>query len=113
MAVEGLTTFLCADHHPPPSSLLSGDVSSAVALLEDVYTRPDGAASSMSFVFRKLLEDGNEEALDKCKTKLSLWGLYTHLRSLSRLLSPTLESVHAAIQMLEARHSWLVLVEEE
>lgn len=71
----GLTRFLSADHH---SSLLSGHVSSAVELLEGVYTRPDAIPSSMSFVFRKLLEEGNEEALDKCKTKLSLWGLYSH-----------------------------------
>lgn len=47
-------------------------------MLEDVYARPECSHSSMSFVFRKLFEEGNEEALDKCKTKLSLWGLYAH-----------------------------------
>lgn len=72
-----------------------------MALLEDIYTRPDGPTSSMSFVFRKLFEEGSEEALDKCKTKLSLWGLYTHFHSLSRSLSPELESVHAVVQMVE------------
>lgn len=41
------------------------DVESAVELLEAVYTSPDSVAPSMSFVFRKVLEDGNDKALDK------------------------------------------------
>lgn len=52
----------------PPSSLPSGDVDSAVELLEDVYTKPGSTSPSMSFVFRKVLEEGNDEAVDKCKT---------------------------------------------
>lgn len=51
-----------------PSSLPSGDVGSAVELLEEVYTRPGSTSPSMSFVFRKVLEEGKEEAVDKCKT---------------------------------------------
>lgn len=65
-----------------PSSLPSGDVGSAVELLEEVYTRPGSTSPSMSFVFRKVLEEGKEEAVDKCKThthtQLSLRGLYVH-----------------------------------
>lgn len=55
---------------PSPSSLPlpSGDVDSAVELLEDVYTKPGSTSPSMSFVFRKVLEEGNDEAVDKCKT---------------------------------------------
>lgn len=41
---------------------------SAVELLEEVVTRSDGASPSMSFVFRKILEEENDKALDKCKT---------------------------------------------
>ncbi|TNM99530.1 hypothetical protein fugu_012563 [Takifugu bimaculatus] len=43
----------------------NGDVGSAVELLEEVYTRPQSSSPSMSFVFRKVLEEGNDEALDK------------------------------------------------
>uniref|UniRef100_H3CPU5 Uncharacterized protein n=1 Tax=Tetraodon nigroviridis TaxID=99883 RepID=H3CPU5_TETNG len=43
----------------------NGDVGSAVELLEEVYTSPGSTSPSMSFVFRKVLEDGNEEAVDK------------------------------------------------
>ncbi|XP_069000477.1 leucine-rich PPR motif-containing protein, mitochondrial [Embiotoca jacksoni] len=43
----------------------NGDLESAVELLEGVYTRPDGTSSSMSFVFRKILEADNDKALDK------------------------------------------------
>lgn len=41
---------------------------SAVELLEEVVTRSDGTSPSMSFVFRKILEEENDKALDKCKT---------------------------------------------
>lgn len=60
------------------SPLPSGDVGSAVELLEDVYTSPGSSSPSMSFVFRKVLEDGNEEAVDKCKT---LTHAHTHTQS--------------------------------
>ncbi|XP_071336267.1 leucine-rich PPR motif-containing protein, mitochondrial [Trachinotus anak] len=43
----------------------NGDVESAVELLESVYTSPDSVNPSMSFVFRKILEDNNDKALDK------------------------------------------------
>ncbi|XP_011601434.2 leucine-rich PPR motif-containing protein, mitochondrial [Takifugu rubripes] len=43
----------------------NGHVGSAVELLEEVYTRPQSSSPSMSFVFRKVLEEGNDEALDK------------------------------------------------
>lgn len=62
-------------------------------LLEEVYTRPDSSSPSMSFVFRKVLEEGNDEAVDKRKsrfTRLSLCGRFHQaLRSnLSRLEPP-------------------------
>uniref|UniRef100_A0A669DF71 Leucine rich pentatricopeptide repeat containing n=1 Tax=Oreochromis niloticus TaxID=8128 RepID=A0A669DF71_ORENI len=43
----------------------NGDMSSAVELLEGIYTRPDSTNPSMSFVFRKVLEAGNDHAIDK------------------------------------------------
>ncbi|KAK1905498.1 hypothetical protein KUDE01_012680, partial [Dissostichus eleginoides] len=43
----------------------SGDVDSAMETLEAVYTSPDSQSQSMAFVFRKILEDKNEKALDK------------------------------------------------
>uniref|UniRef100_A0A665WYM4 PROP1-like PPR domain-containing protein n=1 Tax=Echeneis naucrates TaxID=173247 RepID=A0A665WYM4_ECHNA len=42
-----------------------GDVESAVELLEPVFTSPDSTNSSISFVFRKILEEKNDQALDK------------------------------------------------
>lgn len=48
--------------------LFSGDVESAVEVLEEVFTRPDSTSPSMSFVFRKILEEENDKALDKRKT---------------------------------------------
>lgn len=50
-----------------PCTLFSGDVESAVEVLEEVYTSPDSKSPSMIFVFRKVLEEGNDKALDKCK----------------------------------------------
>ncbi|XP_053292920.1 leucine-rich PPR motif-containing protein, mitochondrial [Pleuronectes platessa] len=41
------------------------DVDSAVDLLESVYTSPDSSSPGMSFVFRKVMEDDNEQAIDK------------------------------------------------
>ncbi|XP_005804231.1 leucine-rich PPR motif-containing protein, mitochondrial [Xiphophorus maculatus] len=41
------------------------DVESAVELLEGIYMSPDSSNPSMSFVFRKVLESGNDKALDK------------------------------------------------
>lgn len=49
-------------------TFLSGDLESAVELLESVYTSPDSTNPSMSFVFRKILEDDNDKAIDKRKT---------------------------------------------
>ncbi|KAM6915877.1 LOW QUALITY PROTEIN: leucine-rich PPR motif-containing protein, mitochondrial [Xenentodon cancila] len=43
----------------------NGDVESAVELLEGLYTSPNSTNPSMSFVFRKVLESGNDKALDK------------------------------------------------
>uniref|UniRef100_A0A8C6KM97 Leucine rich pentatricopeptide repeat containing n=1 Tax=Nothobranchius furzeri TaxID=105023 RepID=A0A8C6KM97_NOTFU len=43
----------------------NGDLNAAVELLEDIYTRPDSSNPSISFVFRKVLESGNDKALDK------------------------------------------------
>ncbi|KAM9365070.1 LOW QUALITY PROTEIN: leucine-rich PPR motif-containing protein, mitochondrial [Pholidichthys leucotaenia] len=43
----------------------NGDVASAVELLEGIYTSPDSTNPSMSFIFRKVLESGNDLALDK------------------------------------------------
>ncbi|KAM4606941.1 LOW QUALITY PROTEIN: leucine-rich PPR motif-containing protein, mitochondrial [Polymixia lowei] len=43
----------------------NGDLESAVEVLEAVYTGPDKTGASMSFVFRKILEEDNDKALDK------------------------------------------------
>uniref|UniRef100_A0A8D3DRM1 Leucine rich pentatricopeptide repeat containing n=1 Tax=Scophthalmus maximus TaxID=52904 RepID=A0A8D3DRM1_SCOMX len=40
------------------------DMESAVELLESVYTSPDTQHNSISFVFAKVIEDGNDKALD-------------------------------------------------
>ncbi|KAM4730439.1 leucine-rich PPR motif-containing protein, mitochondrial [Anableps anableps] len=45
--------------------ITNGDVESAVELFEGIYTSPNGSNPSMSFVFRKVLESGNDKALDK------------------------------------------------
>uniref|UniRef100_A0A3B5M2Q6 Leucine-rich pentatricopeptide repeat containing n=1 Tax=Xiphophorus couchianus TaxID=32473 RepID=A0A3B5M2Q6_9TELE len=45
--------------------IAKGDVESAVELLEGIYMSPDSSNPSMSFVFRKVLESGNDKALDK------------------------------------------------
>ncbi|XP_077438416.1 leucine-rich PPR motif-containing protein, mitochondrial [Vanacampus margaritifer] len=42
-----------------------GDLEAAVETLEDVYTSPDGKHPSMAFVFRKILEENNDKAIDK------------------------------------------------
>lgn len=57
-------------------SPLSGDVDSAVEVLEAVFTSPDSTNPSISFVFRKVLEDDNDKALDKCKTHTHAIGAY-------------------------------------
>lgn len=62
-------TFSVRHTHPfSPLALLSGDVQAAVDVLEEVFTKP-GSNFRMTFVFRKVLEDGNEPALDKRKTR--------------------------------------------
>lgn len=43
----------------------NGDVETAVEVLEAVYTSPDSTNPSISFVFRKILEEDNEKAIDK------------------------------------------------
>ncbi|PWA25954.1 hypothetical protein CCH79_00001841 [Gambusia affinis] len=45
--------------------ITKGDVELAVELLEGIYTSPDSSSPSMAFVFRKVLESGNDKALDK------------------------------------------------
>lgn len=48
---------------------LSGDIDSAVEGLESLYTQnSDGPQKSIAFVFRKVMEANNSDALDKCKT---------------------------------------------
>ncbi|XP_061693237.1 leucine-rich PPR motif-containing protein, mitochondrial [Syngnathoides biaculeatus] len=42
-----------------------GDLDSAVEILEEVYTSPDNKSPSMGFVFRKVLEENNDKAIDK------------------------------------------------
>lgn len=47
---------------------LSGDIESAVEGLEALYTQnPDSPQKSIAFVYRKVLEANNGDALDKCK----------------------------------------------
>uniref|UniRef100_A0A671Y9L4 Leucine rich pentatricopeptide repeat containing n=1 Tax=Sparus aurata TaxID=8175 RepID=A0A671Y9L4_SPAAU len=43
----------------------NGDVDSAVEVLEELYARPDSTHPSIAFVFRKVLEEENEKAIDK------------------------------------------------
>ncbi|XP_061600932.1 leucine-rich PPR motif-containing protein, mitochondrial [Cololabis saira] len=43
----------------------NGDMDSAVELFEGLYTSPNSTNPSMSFVFRKVLESGNDKVLDK------------------------------------------------
>lgn len=50
-----------------PTSLFRGDVDSATEVLEEVFTSPDSTSPSMSFVFRKIFEENNDNAIDKCK----------------------------------------------
>lgn len=57
---------------------VSGDLDSAVEGLEAVYTQgdgPQGPAASMAFVFRKVLEENNSAALDKCMEHRHLYNL--------------------------------------
>ncbi len=56
-----------------PPVIFSGDVDSAVEMLESVFTSSDSTSPSMSFVFRKVLEEDNDKALDKCKTHRHTW----------------------------------------
>lgn len=50
-----------------PTSLFRGDVDSATEVLEEVFTSPDSTSPSISFVFRKIFEENNDNAIDKCK----------------------------------------------
>ncbi|XP_049456394.1 leucine-rich PPR motif-containing protein, mitochondrial [Epinephelus fuscoguttatus] len=43
----------------------NGDFDSAVEVMEAIYTSPDNANPSMAFVFRRILENDNDKALDK------------------------------------------------
>uniref|UniRef100_H2LIH3 PROP1-like PPR domain-containing protein n=1 Tax=Oryzias latipes TaxID=8090 RepID=H2LIH3_ORYLA len=43
----------------------NGDVDAAVELLDGIYTSPNSTNPSIAFIFRKLLESGNDHALDK------------------------------------------------
>uniref|UniRef100_A0A8C6WJP5 Leucine rich pentatricopeptide repeat containing n=1 Tax=Neogobius melanostomus TaxID=47308 RepID=A0A8C6WJP5_9GOBI len=43
----------------------NGDVDSAVEMIESIYTNPNSRSGSISYVFRKVLENGNDEAFDK------------------------------------------------
>ncbi|XP_077351806.1 leucine-rich PPR motif-containing protein, mitochondrial [Festucalex cinctus] len=42
-----------------------GDLESAVEMLEEVYTSPDSKNHSMAFVFRKILAENDDKAIDK------------------------------------------------
>lgn len=46
---------------------------SAVELLEDIYAAPGNSDLNMSFVFRKVLEEGNGEAVDKRKSHTAVF----------------------------------------
>ncbi|KAG7283191.1 hypothetical protein CRUP_000553, partial [Coryphaenoides rupestris] len=43
----------------------NGNLTSAIELLEDVYTVPETSYPSMAYVFKKIYEQNNEEAIDK------------------------------------------------
>lgn len=53
------------------ANIKNGEVEKAVEMLEEVYTRPDSSSAStgrfpsISFVFRKILQDNNDKAMDK------------------------------------------------
>ncbi|KAF3708052.1 Leucine-rich PPR motif-containing protein, mitochondrial Precursor [Channa argus] len=47
------------------SHIKNSNMESAIELLEEIYTSPESKNLSMSFVFRKVLENGNDKALDK------------------------------------------------
>lgn len=68
MTVTELTLSFPPAHQSSPPTLFSGDMDSAVEVLEEQYTRPDSVKPSIAFVFRKVLEENNEKAIDKCKT---------------------------------------------
>lgn len=67
ISLTELTSSVRHTHPFSPLALLSGDLQTAVDVLEEVFTKP-GSNFRMMFVFRKVLEDGNEPALDKRKT---------------------------------------------
>ncbi|CAL8369782.1 unnamed protein product [Gadus morhua 'NCC'] len=43
----------------------NGDLATAIELLDGMYTSPESTQPSMAFVFRKMYEQNNEEAIDK------------------------------------------------
>ncbi|CAL8254083.1 unnamed protein product [Lota lota] len=43
----------------------NGDLATAIELLEGMYTSPESTHPSMAFVFRKIYEQNNEQAIDK------------------------------------------------
>ncbi|XP_037553415.1 leucine-rich PPR motif-containing protein, mitochondrial [Nematolebias whitei] len=47
------------------SHINNGDCDSAVELLEGIFTNPEGSHSGIKSVFGKVIESGNDEALDK------------------------------------------------
>uniref|UniRef100_A0A3P9IB99 Leucine-rich pentatricopeptide repeat containing n=1 Tax=Oryzias latipes TaxID=8090 RepID=A0A3P9IB99_ORYLA len=47
------------------AQIKNGDVDAAVELLDGIYTSPNSTNPSIAFIFRKLLESGNDQALDK------------------------------------------------
>lgn len=69
-SVVTLTSLFCVSF----SLTLSGDIDSAVEGLEALFTQnSDGQQKNIAFVFRKVLEANNGDALDKCKAFVSLW----------------------------------------
>ncbi|XP_008296301.1 leucine-rich PPR motif-containing protein, mitochondrial [Stegastes partitus] len=66
--ILGIATKLSSMLFPNNTALAhikNGDVESAVELLEGLYTDPHTIKSSMSFLFRKVLQSDDDNALDK------------------------------------------------
>ncbi len=85
-------------HQFSPPTLFSGELESAVEVMEAVFTSPDSTSPSMSFVFRKILEDGNDKALDKCKT-------HTHTHTHTHIMHTCTQK---EMRILRPQAKWLM-----
>lgn len=54
------------------AALLRGDVDSAVELLEEMFTQPESPNDSVAYVMKKVFEEKNDNAVDKCKKVVSV-----------------------------------------